>query len=52
MNCRKKEFVRLSTFLSGGINRLVISRKDRPLRFGAELVLVICAMTYVEVFIN
>jgi predicted site-specific integrase-resolvase len=37
--------------LIGEIGRLVITHKDRLLRFGAELIFSICAMKNVEVII-
>ena len=52
MNYRKKGLVRLLKLLvEGEINRLVITHKDRLLRFGAELVFAICEMKHVEVVI-
>lgn len=52
MNYRKKGLVRLLNLLvEGEINRLVITHKDRLLRFGAELVFAICEMKHVEVVI-
>lgn len=52
MNYRKKGLVRLLNLLvEGEINRLVITHKDRLLRFGAELVFAVCEMKHVEVVI-
>lgn len=52
MNYYKKGLTRLlSDILAGKINRLVITHKDRLLRFGAELVFAICEAKEVEVVI-
>jgi len=52
MNYHKKGLKRLlNDVLSDKIGRLVISHKDRLLRFGAELVFTICAAKNVEVVI-
>ena len=52
MNCHKKGLKRLlDDVLDGGIGRLVITHKDRLLRFGAELVFAICEAKNVEVVI-
>jgi predicted site-specific integrase-resolvase len=52
MNYNKKGLKRLlSEVLSGNIGRLVITHKDRLLRFGAELVFSICEAKEVEVVI-
>ncbi len=41
----------LDDLVSGKVGRLVITHKDRLLRFGAELVFAICAAKEVEVVI-
>lgn len=52
MNYRKKGLLKLLDMLvSGQINRLVITHKDRLLRFGAELVFSVCELKSVEVVI-
>ena len=52
MNYNKKGLKRLiSSILTGEIGRLVITHKDRLLRFGAELIFSICEMKNVEVII-
>lgn len=52
MNYRKKGLTRLLNLLiSGEVGRLVITHKDRLLRFGAELVFSVCEMESVEVVI-
>lgn len=52
MNYCRKGLVRLLNLLvEGEINRLVITHKDRLLRFGAELVFAICEMKHIEVVI-
>lgn len=52
MNYYKKGLKRLlNEILAGKINRLVITHKDRLLRFGAELVFAICEAKEVEVVI-
>ena len=49
MNYRKKGLTRLLNLLiSGEVGRLVITHKDRLLRFGAELVFSVCEMKSVE----
>lgn len=52
MNYHKKGLKRLlDTIVDGQIGRLVITHKDRLLRFGAELVFAICEAKNVEVVI-
>lgn len=52
MNYRKKGLKRLlDAIVDGRIGRLVITHKDRLLRFGAELVFAICEAKHVEVVI-
>ncbi len=52
MNYHKKGLKRLlSDILEGRVGRLVITHKDRLLRFGAELVFAICEAKHVEVVI-
>jgi putative resolvase len=52
MNYYKKGLTRLlQNILAGKINRLVITHKDRLLRFGAELVFAICEAKEVEIVI-
>ena len=52
MNYRKKGLKRLLDAVIGGeVGRLVITHKDRLLRFGAELVFAICEAKNVEVMI-
>ncbi len=52
MNYDKKGLKRLlDDLVSGKVGRLVITHKDRLLRFGAELVFAICAAKEVEVVI-
>lgn len=52
MNYHKKGLKRLLDFvIEGRIGRLVITHKDRLLRFGAELVFAICEAKGVEVVI-
>lgn len=52
MNYRKKGLKRLlHEVVDGRIGRLVITHKDRLLRFGAELVFAICEVKNVEVVI-
>lgn len=52
MNYNKKGLKRLiNSILIGEIGRLVITHKDRLLRFGAELIFSICEMKNVEVII-
>ena len=52
MNCRKKGLLRLLNMLiDDKIEQLVVTHKDRLLRFGAELVFANCEMQNVEVVI-
>jgi excisionase family DNA binding protein len=52
MNYHKKGLKRLlEAVIEGRVGRLVITHKDRLLRFGAELVFAICAAKSVEVVI-
>ena len=52
MNCHKKGLKRLlNEILDGCVARLVVTHKDRLLRFGAELVFVICEAKNVSVVI-
>jgi predicted site-specific integrase-resolvase len=52
MNYHKKGLKRLLDAISDGqVGRLVITHKDRLLRFGAELVFAICEAKNVEVVI-
>ena len=52
MNYHKKGLKRLlDSVIEGGVGRLVITHKDRLLRFGAELVFAICEAKTVEVVI-
>ena len=52
MNYHKKGLRRLlDAILSGNVGRLVITHKDRLLRFGAELVFAICETKNVEIVI-
>jgi excisionase family DNA binding protein len=52
MNYHKKGLKQLlNAILDDGVNRLVITHKDRLLRFGAELVFAICEAKGVEVVI-
>ena len=52
MNYRKKGLKRLvAAILDGSVGRLVVTHKDRLLRFGAELVFAICEAKGVEVVI-
>jgi putative resolvase len=52
MNYHKKGLKRLlGDILSGRVGRLVITHKDRLLRFGAEFVFAICEAKHVEVVI-
>ena len=52
MNYQKKGLKKLlGAILDGNIGRLVITHKDRLLRFGAELVFAICEAKQVEVVI-
>ncbi|OCR05874.1 resolvase [Helicobacter pullorum] len=53
MNYYKKGLTKLlNLILEGQVKRLVITHKDRLLRFGAELVFAICEAKEVEVIIN
>ena len=52
MNCRKKALQNLlSLILRGEVERLVVTHRDRLLRFGSELVFSICEMKNVEVVV-
>ncbi len=52
LNYRKKGLIKLiDLLLSGDVGRLVITNKDRLLRFGSELVFSICERFEVEVVI-
>ena len=52
MNYRKKGLIRLLNLLiDDKVERLVVTHKDRLLRFGAELVFAICEMKNIEVVI-
>ncbi|PAX52960.1 IS607 family transposase, partial [Brunnivagina elsteri] len=52
MNYRKKGLQKLiEALLDGDVSRLVISHKDRLLRFGSELIFAICEYHGVEVVI-
>ena len=52
MNYRKKDLIELlNRLLSGEIERLVLTHKDRLLRFGAELIFSICEIKRTEVVI-
>ncbi len=52
MNYRKKGLKRLlDEIVAGRVGRLVLTHKDRLLRFGAELVFAICEIKRVEVVI-
>jgi predicted site-specific integrase-resolvase len=52
MNYHKKGLRRLlNSILGGDVGRLVITHKDRLLRFGAELVFAICEAKQVEVVV-
>lgn len=52
MNYYKKGLIRLlNLILEGQVKRLVLTHKDRLLRFGAELVFAICEVKEVEVII-
>jgi len=52
MNYYKKGLTRLlNLILDGEVQRLVLTHKDRLLRFGAELVFAICEAKHVEVVI-
>ena len=52
MNCHKKGLRKLlDEIIEGKVGRLVVTHKDRLLRFGAELVFAICEAKQVEVVI-
>ena len=52
MNYRKKGLNKLiDLIIKGKINRLVLTHKDRLLRFGAELILSLCEIQNIEVAI-
>ena len=52
MNYHKRGLKRLlSIIIDGNINRLVLTHKDRLLRFGAELVFALCENREIEVII-
>ena len=52
MNYRKRGLIRLLAMICrGDIDRLVILRRDRLLRFGAELVFELCRLANCEVVI-
>ena len=52
MNDHKKGLKKLlAAIIDGSVGRLVITHKDRLLRFGAELVFAICTAKNVEVLI-
>lgn len=52
MNCRKKGLTKLiNALLDGDVCRLVLTHKDRLLRFGSELIFSICEYHGVEVII-
>ena len=52
MNYRKRGLKKLlSMILDGEMNRLVLTHKDRLLRFGAELVFAICEEKQIEIVI-
>lgn len=52
MNYRKRGFKKLvSAILDGDIGRLVLTHKDRLLRFGAELIFSLCEQQEIEVVI-
>ena len=52
MNDRKKGLKKLlAAIIDGSVGRLVITHKDRLLRFGAELVFAVCEAKNVEVVI-
>lgn len=52
MNYQKRGLRKLLTrIMDGGIGRLVLTHKDRLLRFGAELVFAICEMKGVEIVV-
>lgn len=50
MNYHKRGLKKLlNKIMDGGVGRLVLTHKDRLLRFGAELVFAICEMKGIEV---
>ena len=50
MNYHKRGLKKLlNKIIDGGVGRLVLTHKDRLLRFGAELVFAICEMKGIEV---
>lgn len=52
LNCRKQGLIRLLNAVIGNqVGRLVITHRDRLLRFGADLVFAVCAAKQVEVVI-
>jgi putative resolvase len=52
MNYQKKGLKKLLAYiLDGHINRLVLTHKDRLLRFGAELVFSLCETRQIEIVI-
>lgn len=52
MNYRKKGLIKLlTTILDGGVARLIVTHKDRLLRFGSELIFSVCEYHDVEVVI-
>ena len=52
MNCKKRGLLTLLRgIVSGEVNRLVLTHKDRLLRFGADLIFTLCAMRNVEIVI-
>lgn len=52
MNYRKKGLKRLlNDVIEGRVSRIVLTHKDRLLRFGAELVFALCDAKHVEVVI-
>jgi excisionase family DNA binding protein len=52
MNCRKKGLTKLiNALLDGDVARLVLTHKDRLLRFGSELIFSICEYHEVEIII-
>jgi predicted site-specific integrase-resolvase len=52
LNYKKKGLVRLIKLIcSGQVNRLVITHKDRLLRFGSELIFMLCEIFSVEICI-
>ncbi len=52
MNCHKKGLTHLlDEITKGSIERLVLTHKDRLLRFGAELIFSLCAQKKIEVVV-